>query len=326
MMRLFIYFICLLFGGAPFTQAMTRRDYITCINSNDFSAKFRYSNDGYIIKIVNNSDESLLWSYDYYVTIDGISHIMQYGYLRPNEEIHSFSVSEPSFKRESMLNMDNLICCDKNGNTFMWSTGENFEYYYEEGHMARIRGSNGVVINLSWTNGNLTDIYVIEDNEEVGRISCSYNEIQAKGIFSALNSPLALLLNYYTVQPIGPLAHGFYGYLCKNLLSEMTVSFVDKFKEKHALANYLSNEYYPIAERHNRRYRYEIDSEGYVVKVIINEDGLDTIYEIENNNTSTAVFPSSSLKEGDIINLQGFHLQTKPGKVFFIQNGKKYIR
>lgn len=221
----------LLAYGTSFVQAETVNGSLTRLVGNNMDIFFHYSADGHIAQVVNH-DASLLWSYDYNATMDGVPFIMQYGYTRPGEEVHSFADDEPSFERLSMLNAEGLICRDNNRNTFMWSTGENFDYEYKDGGMIRMSGSDGIVVNLSWMDGNLTAISFFENKEEVGRITCSYSTIPAKGLLPTIFSPLAFLLNYYTIQSYGPLSEGFYGCLGNYLLSGMTVSFTEEFKKK----------------------------------------------------------------------------------------------
>ena len=298
---------------------------LTRLVGNNMDIFFHYSADGHIAQVVNH-DASLLWSYDYNATMDGVPFIMQYGYTRPGEEVHSFADDEPSFERLSMLNAEGLICRDNNRNTFMWSTGENFDYEYKDGGMIRMSGSDGIVVNLSWMDGNLTAISFFENKEEVGRITCSYSTIPAKGLLPTIFSPLAFLLNYYTIQSYGPLSEGFYGCLGNYLLSGMTVSFTEEFKKKHSPYNVFSSEYYPIVERQSRQFSYETDADGNAIRVVIDEGGIVTAYDTECVNTSAvAGLLHSSRRDSISYSIHGRRLTAAPGKGVYIRDGRKVV-
>jgi len=108
--------------------------------------------------------------------------------------------------------------------------------------------------------------------------------MEAKGICQALNSPLFLLLDYYQVKPLGALLHGYYGKLCQNLISEMSISFNEKFiKEHNRSVGVLNWAFYPIIEKKSRVYHYDTDTDFDVVKTTINEGGnikeISMVYE-----------------------------------------------
>ncbi len=304
---------------------------VTQIKGSSMSWVFNYSENGYLTSVADGQgvEGEVLWSFDYNASIDGLPYIQQYGYFLPDGN-SLYINQEPTFIRESKLDNNHLISNDKNGNTFMWSTGESFDYYYSDGRMVRITGENGIVMDISWENGNLTQIVFIESEEEVGRISCSYNELSAKGIFKAFTSPLLHLLDYYTILPIGTLMHGYYGLLNKNLLTEMSISFSDEFIKKHKEVDFLSADHYPIIERESRKYRYETDTEGNVTKISVSEEEheMEYLFYYENNGLSSCQPTDYSVDRLNLrIDLQGRQLSnTQMRKGAYIQNGRKVVR
>ena len=250
---------------------------VTQIAGSNLCWGLNYSEEGLITDVIDKSEKGpeLLWSYDYNYSREGSHYILQYGYYNADNVLYEDS----PFYRSSTLNSDNLISKDKNGNSFMWSTGEDFEYEYESGRLVKMTGEYGMVVELSWVEGNLTQMVFLEGDKEEGRISCSYTDIPAKGICQAFNSPLMLLLDYYTMQSLGPLAHGYYGMLSQNLLSEITISFTKEFAEKHSSKKSYGG-YYPITEKKSRKYSYESDTEGNISRIVANEEGKDLVYEL----------------------------------------------
>ena len=261
---------------------------VTQIEGSDFCWGLDYYEDGQLKSIVDDSRKGgdLLWLYDY-STLGGSSYFQQYAY-------HFCGVigynNEPPYYRVSKLNADYLISKDSNENTYSWSQGEKYEYKYNDGRMVEMTNTKGVVVELSWTEGNLTQIVFFEDDEEEGRISCSYTGIPAKGICQAFNSPLMLLLDYYTIQSLGPLAHGYYGLLSQNLLSEMTISFSEKFMAEHYTASELSanSAHYPISNKKSRKYSYGSDSDGDITSITVSEQDREKVFFLKCRGNSTA--------------------------------------
>lgn len=255
--------------------------------------ELNYADDGLMTGIVDNFEngQKLLWSYDYHVSIDGMPYILQNGFFQPGNVFY-YAEGEPTFIRESKLNSDGLISNDHNGNTFMWSTGEDFEYEYDEGRMVKMIGKhNGIAVKLSWMDGNLVQMVFLENNKEEGRIMCSYTDTPAKGICQAFNSPLMLLLSYYTIHSLGPLAHGYYGLLSQNLLSEMIISFSEKFIEEHSsdMNGMLSGNYYPITQKVSRKYNYTTDADGNIITITVSEENNENGYSLKYDNSSTDI-------------------------------------
>lgn len=314
-----------------FSVLMARPDTedkkVTQIGGSNMCWELNYADEGLITGIVDNSEsgQELLWSYDYHVSIDGLPFISQNGYFQPSNEFY-YAEGEPTFIRESKLNSDGLITKDYNGNTFMWSTGEDFEYEYNNGRMVKMSGDGGIVLKLTWTEGNLTQIVFLENDKEEGRISCSYTNIPAKGICQAFNSPLMILLSYYTIQSLGPLAHGYYGLLSQNLLSEMTISFSEKFIKDHYTADELSIKGYPISNKKSRKYDYHSESDGNIIGITVSEENNEKYYSLKYEKGATSVnYISFFLDNDNYYDLQGHHLSDMPQKGIYIQNGKKII-
>lgn len=308
-------------------QLETEEKKLMQIVGGDICWGLSYADDGLMTGIVDNSENGseLLWSYDYHISIDGLPYISQNGYFQPGNEFY-YAEGEPTFIRESKLNSDGLISNDYNRNTFMWSTGEDFEYEYNDGRMVKMTGDRGIVIELSWTEGNLTYIVFLEDDKEEGRISCSYTNIPAKGICQAFNSPLMFLLHYYTILSLGPLAHGYYGLLSQNLLSEMTISFSEKFIKEHYTADELSTTGYPISNKMSRKYGYESELDGNIISITVSEENNEKVYSLkyEKGITSVNSIPFF-LDNNDYYDLQGHRLNAMPQKGVYIQNGKKFV-
>lgn len=327
MKKYILLLTCLLSFGISMAQQETSHKSLTRIEGKDFCWGLNYTQDGLLYSVYdgNKGKDQYLWSYDYSVSLDGFPFIIQSGYFNPGEEFHIYY--EDTFFRESKLNSDGLISKDDNGNHFMWSTGEKFEYEYADGRMMKITGNEGLVAELLWQEGNLTQIKFLENEEEVGTISCSYTNMEAKGICQALNSPLFLLLDYYQIKPLGALLHGYYGKLCQNLISEMTISFNDKFIKEHDRSmGTIVGSYYPIVEKKNRVYHYETATDGSVAKITINEgeniEEISMVYEA--NITSIRLPKAQSGSKNSYYDLQGRAVNS-PTKGIYINNGRKAI-
>ena len=328
MRKLFLFYLCLLSFSISMAQQEASHKKLMRINGTEFCWGLNYTQNGLLYSVYdgNKSKDQYLWSYDYSVSLDDLPFIIQSGYFKPGDEFY-YSETDALFRRESKLNSEGLISKDNNGNTFMWSTGENFEFEYVAGRMVKMTGKEGLVAELSWQEGNLTQIKFYINKEEVGTISCSYSDMEAKGICQALNSPLFLLLDYYQIKPLGALLHGYYGKLCKNLISEMSISFNEKFiKEHDRSVGILDWAYYPIVEKKSRTYHYETDAEGSVAKITINE--------VENVEVMSMVYEAdiTSIRIPQIQNIYGnysYDLQGRavnnPSKGVYIHNGRKVI-
>ena len=296
MKKKILLFICLLSFGISMAQPETSHKSLTRIEGKDFCWGLNYTQDGLLYSVYdgNKRKDQYLWSYDYSVSLDGFPFIIQSGYFKPGEEFHYYD--EETFRRESKLNSDGLISKDDNRNHFMWSTGEKFEYEYADGRMMKITGNEGVVAELSWQEGNLTQIKFLENEEEVGTISCSYTDMEAKGICQALNSPLFLLLDYYQVKPLGALLHGYYGKLCQNLISEMSISFNEKFiKEHNSSVGVLNWAFYPIIEKKSRDYHYDTDTLDDAVEIKMSYGG--ELLSLNNTNRKSVINSISGLMD-----------------------------
>ena len=327
-MKKYLVLLCLvsLFGTSMRAFQETGQKMVIRINGVDFSWDLKFSEEGLLSGIYDGYEENgqLLWSYDYHVSIDGSSYIRQNGFFRPDDDFY-YTEGDPTFIRESKLDSDGLISKDNNGNTFMWSTGESFEYEYDGGRMVKITGMNGIVAELSWMEGNLAHIVFLENNEKVGEISCLYSSLPAKGICMAVNSPLLLLLDYYNIQPLGPLAHGYYGSLNQNLLTEMAISYTDKFVEDHS-GNILSSSYYPITKRASRKYSYLMDADGNIASIMVNEDNYENVYSFKYKNNSTDVKKLFfNVDNHNCFDLQGRQQQGKPARGVYIRDGRKVV-
>lgn len=322
-----IVFITILFAFFPsIALSEIMQKMIICIDGRDLCWDINYYDDQ-LLSIYDDDGENelLLWEYDYNATKNGLAYILQKGYYQPCDEFN-YTDGEPTFIRESILNSDHLIINDKNGNTFMWGTGDNFEYKYSDGRMVKMMINKGTVVELSWEGGNITHVVFFEGGEEVGHITCSYSNILARGIFQALNSPLFLLLWYYNILPLGPLTHGYYGLLNQNLLSEMTISFSRKFVESHSHIETLSASYYPITGRTSRKYRYMTDADGNISNITVNEEEKEIAYYLSGcNYTRTLhVFTHFDNQYG-YFDLLGRKQNIPLGKGVYIKNGKKVI-
>ena len=272
--RIFASFLLALTASTALPESVNKQ--VTQIAGSNLCWGLKYSEEGFITDVVDNSEKGpeLLWSYEYN---EGSRYILQYGYFGADYQ----RFTDQPFYRTSTLNSDNLISKDKNENNYMWSTGEDFEYEYSDGRMVKMTGNEGIVIELSWTDGNLAQIVFLERGEEEGRISCSYTDIPAKGICQTFNSPLIFLLSYYTMQSVGPLAHGYYGLLSQNLLSEITISFSEKFMEEHYTDYEQTTIGYPVTNKKSRKYSYESDSGGNITTIMVNEEGRDLTYNLK---------------------------------------------
>lgn len=311
-----------------FSALNAQNKQVTQITCSGFCWGMNYSEDGLMTGIVDNTENGgeLLWSYDYHASIDDLPYILQNGYYRPGNEFYD-AEGEPTFIRESKLNSDGLISNDYNRNTFMWSTGEDFEYEYNDGRMVKMTGDRGIVIELSWTEGNLTQIEFLKNNEEVGTVSCLYSTLPSKGVCGAFNSPLMLLLDYYNILSLGPLAYGYYGSLNQNLLKEITISFTENFIEEHS-GDALSSGYYPITKKTSREYSYMKDAENNITSITVSEGNNETVYNLKYENSSTGVNPISFPRDDQncCIDLQGRKLTSQPTQPgIYIQNGKKIV-
>ena len=243
------------------------------IESSEFCWALRYSSDGALTGIADRAavDDVFLWAYEYGGAMDGMPYIRQNWYFEPSDD-YPYS-EKPSFFRESYLGSDNLIYKDVNRNNFMWSTGKTFEYSYVDGRMTTFRIEDELTAQLTWTDGNLTGVVFKEGDREVGRMFCTYGNQPAKGICQALTSPLLLLLQYYHVLPLGPLAYDCYGQLNQMLPSEISMTFDDDFVGLHTQGDEESAEYFPFCQRKQLAYSYETNDEGDVTKITANENG-----------------------------------------------------
>ena len=320
-------FVFLIFTVLTVQAENTNKPVVKIVGSG-LSWDLIYSEDGFITGILDDSEKrgELLWSYDYNPMIDGSPYIIQCGYYRPGNEFN-YVDGEPTFIRESKLNASHLVSNDKNRNMFIWSTGEDFNYEYDNGRMVKMTGSDGIVAYLSWTEDDLTEIVFLENEEEAGRIKCSYTDIPADGVCQAFTSPLMLLLDYYTIQSLGPLAHGYYGLLSLHLLKEMDISFNDNYIEKHSCVDMLSASYYPITKKKNRKFSYENDTNGNVSRVIVSEDTINLTYLIEYENYSNDIKSSIFIKNNTscYYNLNGITVSNAPRSGIYIREDRKRV-
>lgn len=299
---------------------------------NDSCWEMNYSDDGLLTSIYSNTgdERQLLWSYDYHASLEGMPYVYQNSYYPVS--FSAYHKGEATFYRQSKLNEESLISEDRNENTFMWSTDENFEYNYTNGRMTKITGLYAnLIIELLWNNDNLQQIDIMKKGEKVGTITCSYSDLHAKGICQALNSPLFYLLEYYMILPLGPLVHGYYGKLSNNLLAEMSISFNKVFIEEHSL-NMMDTGNYPIVRHKSKTYQYETDTWGEVTKIIVSSEGTETEYVIDYGNydsCNSLYFSTSNLSFDTIgqysFNLQGRRLQNKPSKGVYVSKGRKVL-
>ena len=310
-------------------QPDTEEKRATQITGSDFYWVLDYSEDGLLSGVYDGNDENrqILWNYDYHALIDDLPFVIQYGYYRPSYHIY-LPEGRPTFIRQSKLNSDGLISLDQNYNAFEYSKGDDFEYEYSDGRMVKMTGKyNGTVVEFSWTEGNLSQIEFWEKNEKTGTISCSYTTLPAKGVCRAFNSPLMLLMDYYQIQSLGPLTHGYYGSLNQNLLAEMTISFTEKFVEEHSFYYPASEYYYPITKKASRKYGYTTDSDGNIISITISEESNENVYSLEYGNSTSDIRPASFTTDNQnyYYNLQGRRLTAAPQKGIYIQNGKKKL-
>ena len=328
-------------------QAGTSQKLLTRIVFNDTCRVLEYSGDGLLSSIYERAEEkdSLLWRYRYHSTYyDGTPFVYQGAYLDPSyyygDTIRFFN-REESYFRDSLLSNDSLIIRDINQNSCFWSTGLTNVYEYDNGRMVEMKcAEEKETTKLFWIDGNLSSITFYRNDEMVGNISCRYNNMPAKGVCQAFNSPLMLLLDYYFVQSLGPLWNGYYGLLNENLLSEVIISFSEDFIKEHCCFGFYDDDnnyhhtggilaptYYPIVERKSRTYSYETDAEGYVTKMTVNEGGNVKQYLMYYETEGTPVQPETcpvAIKH-IYYDLQGRRLDNAPVRHgLYIKDGRKH--
>lgn len=330
-MREILFFAMILLAyPATRTYSTVRQNVVTRIEGNGSSWVMSYSEDGLLTAIIDGQEQegASLWTYDYNTFVDGWHYVIQCSYTSPGDGFPHTSQG-PTFIRESRLNDDHLISNDRNGNTFMWSTGHSFSYDYDDDRIVKMTDDHGMTAELSWTEGNLTQIIIKEDDEEAGRITCSYSDISSDEVCQAITSPLLLLLDYYNILPVGPLAQGCYGMLCNKLLSDITMSFTDEFTEKHSEVSSNSGDYYPMCKKKSMNYAYETDAKGDIKKIIVREGENETeflLYYEEDAHLSC--LPTALPNDGPslTVGVDGRRITKRSHRGVVIQDGRKVLK
>ncbi len=197
-----------------------------------------------------------------------------------------------------------------------------FEYTYNtQRQLVRIKRTNDhntsvATVDLTWTNGNIATVKAFYNSKLMHEERYEYDTANDNKEIRVYLSPLASILSYEALSPIGQLREGTYGVLCKHLYK---ASYVKSYSDPGS-----------VQEVQDAAFTFTRNAEGLVTHIsqLLNGDPQTNEYDLEWEDVTTgiAVNTATSAQSATYYNIEGMRLAQPERGLNLVRNADGSVR
>lgn len=197
-----------------------------------------------------------------------------------------------------------------------------FEYTYNtQRQLVRIKRTNDhntsvATVDLTWTNGNIATVKAFYNGKLMHEERYEYDTANDNKEIRVYLSPLASILSYEALSPIGQLREGTYGVLCKHLYK---ASYVKSYSDPGS-----------VQEVQDAAFTFTRNAEGLVTHIsqLLNGDPQPNEYDLEWEDVTTgiAVNTATSAQSATYYNIEGVRLAQPERGLNLVRNTDGSVR
>ena len=197
-----------------------------------------------------------------------------------------------------------------------------FEYTYNtQRQLVRIKRTNDhntsvATVDLTWTNGNIATVKEFYNGKLMHEERYEYDTANDNKEIRVYLSPLASILSYEALSPIGQLREGTYGVLCKHLYK---ASYVKSYSDPGS-----------VQEVQDAAFTFTRNAEGLVTHIsqLLNGDPQPNEYDLEWEDVTTgiAVNTATSAQSATYYNIEGVRLAQPERGLNLVRNADGSVR
>ena len=197
-----------------------------------------------------------------------------------------------------------------------------FEYTYNtQRQLVRIKRTNDhntsvATVDLTWTNGNIATVKAFYNSKLMHEERYEYDTANDNKEIRVYLSPLASILSYEALSPIGQLREGTYGVLCKHLYK---ASYVKSYSDPGS-----------VQEVQDAAFTFTRNAEGLVTHIsqLLNGDPQPNEYDLEWEDVTTgiAVNTATSTQSATYYNIEGVRLAQPERGLNIVRNADGSVR
>ena len=197
-----------------------------------------------------------------------------------------------------------------------------FEYTYNtQRQLVRIKRTNDhntsvATVDLTWTNGNIATVKAFYNSKLMHEERYEYDTANDNKEIRVYLSPLASILSYEALSPIGQLREGTYGVLCKHLYK---ASYVKSYSDPGS-----------VQEVQDAAFTFTRNAEGLVTHIsqLLNGDPQTNEYDLEWEDVTTgiAVNTATSTQSSTYYNIEGVRLAQPERGLNIVRNADGSVR
>ena len=197
-----------------------------------------------------------------------------------------------------------------------------FEYTYNtQRQLVRIKRTNDhntsvATVDLTWTNGNIATVKAFYNGKLMHEERYEYDTANDNKEIRVYLSPLASILSYEALSPIGQLREGTYGVLCKHLYK---ASYVKSYSDPGS-----------VQEVQDAAFTFTRNAEGLVTHIsqLLNGDPQTNEYDLEWEDVTTgiAVNTATSAQSATYYNIEGVRLAQPERGLNLVSNADGSVR
>ena len=197
-----------------------------------------------------------------------------------------------------------------------------FEYTYNtQRQLVRIKRTNDhttsvTTVDITWKNGDIATVKTTNNGKLIHEDRYVYETVTDNKNVRAYLSPLANILSYEALSPIGQLREGGYGVLCKHLYK---ASYMKSYSHPG-----------PVQEVQDAVLTYTRNAKGLVTHVsqLLRDDPQPNEYDLEWEDVTTgiAVNTATSTQSATYYNIEGVRLAQPERGLNIVRNADGSVR
>ena len=197
-----------------------------------------------------------------------------------------------------------------------------FEYTYDtQRQLVRIKRTNDhttsvTTVDITWKNGDIATVKTTNNGKLMDEERYEYDTANDNKEIRVYLSPLANILSYEALSPIGQLREGGYGALCKHLYK---ASYVKSYSDPG-----------PVQEVQDAAFTFTRNAEGLVTHIsqLLNGDPQTNEYDLEWEDVTTgiAVNTATSAQSATYYNIESVRLAQPERGLNLVRNADGSVR
>ena len=196
-----------------------------------------------------------------------------------------------------------------------------FEYTYDtQRQLVRIKRTNDhntsvATVDLTWTNGNIATVKAFYNGKLMHEERYEYDTANDNKEIRVYLSPLASILSYEALSPIGQLREGTYGVLCKHLYK---ASYVKSYSDPGS-----------VQEVQDAAFTFTRNAEGLVTHIsqLLQGDPQPNEYDLEWEDVTTGIAVNTATSvQPTYYNIEGVRLAQPERGLNLVRNADGSVR